>query len=86
MAVFSATIELLLQSRGFKARKGNALGAILGKDGLELDTVEGYVACNVYNYELDQWVFQRIVPISRILQHAGVCINKRGYLELIITP
>jgi hypothetical protein len=84
LKVFDAVISLLASSPTQTARKGNARakGSRLGDTGLETDTVEGYVAQVVYGTKLGSSVLQRITPIARILEWAGICENGRGYLRL----
>lgn len=83
MLVFEATIELLLHAPDHKAIKGSARKGKLGFDFLPMDSVEGHVAFTIYGKQIDDSVFQRITPISRILGTANVCINGRGHLQLI---
>lgn len=83
MSVFGATIELLLHAPDHKAIKGSAMNGRLGSASLPMDSVEGHVAFTIYGKQIDDSVFQRITPISRILGTANVCINGRGHLQLI---
>ena len=83
--VFVATISLLSLSDNNQAKKGKANGANigLGHELLPLNSVEGHVAKVVYGKNIDDSVFRRIVPISRILGSAEVCKNGRGFLRLL---
>lgn len=82
--VFHETIDLLIE-KGGKAIKGNCMGKgiKLGDSELPLDSVEGRIANKVYQKKIGDSVFRRITPVSCILEWAGICRNKRGYLELI---
>lgn len=79
--VFIKTIELL-DSKGGRAKKGNAMNYKLGEIGLEIDSIEGYIAYKVYDKKLGESVFRRITPISCILIWAEICKHKPGYLVL----
>ena len=82
--VFVATISLLSLAPGYCAIKGSAMGGRLGTLALPINSVEGHVANIVYGKITGQSVFQRITPISRILQAAGVCNNPgNGTLTLM---
>lgn len=81
--VFVSVISLLNLSPENRAIKGSAQGGRLGSPELPIYSVEGHVAIVVYGKEVDESVFQRITPISRILEWAGVCINGRGWLQLV---
>lgn len=85
MSVFGATIELLLHAPHHSAVKGSSRKR-LGSDFLSMDSVEGHVAFTIYGQQIDDSVFQRITPISRILEAANVCINERGCLQLTPNP
>lgn len=80
--VFVAVISLLKLSPDFKAPKGNAMNFLLGEEGLAFNSVEGHVAHVIYGKQLNDNVFRRITPISRILEWASICENGRGYLML----
>ena len=84
MSVFEATIELLMQNANHTAVKGSARNGRLGDEFLPLDSVEGHVAHKVFDRLEGNTVLQRITPISRILEAAGICENGRGYLRLIV--
>jgi hypothetical protein len=83
MDVFVATLSLLYLSPNHQADKGSAQAARLGDPRMELDTVEGHVAHLVFGNAPGIYVLQRITPISRILEWAGVCQNVPGYLRLM---
>ncbi|NPV89943.1 MAG: hypothetical protein HPY50_04105 [Firmicutes bacterium] len=80
-AVFTEAISLL-KRKGGRAQKGNAMVNKLGEDGLSLDSVEGYIANNVYGKQVGETVFRRITPIACILVWAGICSNEPGKLVL----
>lgn len=79
--VFEKTIELLEQEGG-NALKGNAMNNKLGEKGLPYNSIEGYIAKEVYGKKTGDSVFRRITPIVNILIWAGVCENARGKLVL----
>lgn len=81
--VFEKTIELL-EKQGGCAIKGDAMGFKLGEGNLTLDSIEGYVAKEVYNKKIGESVFRRITPIVNILIWADICENERGKLRLKI--
>jgi len=81
--VFITTISLLNMSDQNQAVKGSAQGGMLGTIALPINSIEGHVAKVVYGKNLNDFVFQRITPISRILQWAEVCQNGRGFLKLL---
>lgn len=83
MDVFVATLSLLYLSTNHQAAKGTARGARIGQPGMELDTIEGHVAHLVFGTPVGNYAFQRITPVSRILEWAGVCEIGPGYLRLI---
>jgi len=82
-AVFQETIYVLIRN-GVRAERGNAMNYKLGESGLSLDSIEGYVANEVYSKSEGDSVFRRITPIACILIWAGVCNVEPG--ELILTP
>ncbi|MGL5868424.1 hypothetical protein [Clostridium chrysemydis] len=79
--VFKKTIELL-EIKGGIAEKGDAMNSKLGEEGLLIDSIEGYIAKEVYNKNMGDSVFRRITPIVNILIWVGVCENSNGYLKL----
>lgn len=79
--VFEKAIELLEQEGG-NALKGDAMGSKLGEDGLPINSIEGYIAKEVYGKELGDSVFRRISPVVNILIWAGVCENSKRKLIL----
>ncbi|MCQ2016031.1 hypothetical protein [Clostridium butyricum] len=79
--VFEKTIELL-ESKGGCAIKGDAMAYKLGDGNLVIDSIEGYIAKEVYNKEIGDSVFRRITPIVNILIWAELCENGRGKLTL----
>ena len=79
--VFEKTIELL-EREGGNAIKGDAMGSKLGEEGLPINSIEGYIAKEVYDKKIGDSVFRRISPIANILIWAGVCENGKGKLVL----
>ena len=79
--VFDAIVDLLLESPGYRARKGNARMAKLGEPGCEENTVAGTVL-----------VFQGKKPgesgldptfiLAAVLDWAGIATNGRGEIAL----
>lgn len=80
-AVFEKAIELL-EREGGSALKGDAMGSRLGEEGLPINSIEGYIAKEVYGKKTGDSVFRRISPIVNILIWAGVCKNDKGRLIL----
>lgn len=81
--VFVETVNLI-KTKGGRAYKGNAMQHKLGSNGLPLDSVEGYIAYEVYGKKLNQSVFRRITPISGILVWSNICTNEPN--ELVLNP
>ena len=79
---FYETVNFL-QKNGGKAKKGNATGSRLGDPNLDLNTVEGYIASEVYGCKTGETVFKRITSIASILDWAEICENTRGQLVLL---
>lgn len=79
--VFEKTIELLEENGGC-AQKGDAMLFKLGEGKLPINSIEGYVAKEVYGKNIGDSVFRRITPIVNILIWVGVCENGRGKLLL----
>lgn len=79
--VFEKAIELL-EREGGNAVKGDAMGSKLGEEGLPINSIEGYIAKEVYGKKTGDSVFRRISPIVNILIWAGVCKNGKGKLIL----
>ena len=79
--VFTKTVELLIKFGGV-AKKGDAMNYSLGEKGLDLNTIEGYIALKIYNKKNGDKVFRRITPIANILIWAGICTNLPGKLKL----
>lgn len=79
--VFEKTIELL-ESNGGTALKGDAMGFKLGEGQLPTNSIEGYIAKEVYDKSIGDSVFRRITPIVNILIWVGICENLRGKLIL----
>jgi len=86
--LFRMTIEFLSTREDNRARKGNAIQAPVGDQGMELDTIEGLIAHNYYNTSIGTYAFSRITPIANILGNARtemdtpIVINGSGFLQL----
>ena len=79
--VFIETINLL-NRKGGRAVRGNAMDYRLGDTGLPLDSIEGHIAHVVYGKQIGDSVFRRISPIAAILIWAGICESAPGELIL----
>lgn len=79
--VFAEAINLLNQ-KGGKAERGNAINGRLGDELLPLDSIEGHIAQAVYGKKSGDSIFRRISPIAAILVWAGLCENAPGELKL----
>lgn len=58
------------------------MGSQLGEDKLPLNSIEGYIAKEVYGKRDRDSIFRRITPIVNILIWAGICENGKGKLLL----
>lgn len=74
----------IIEKKGGKATKGDAMNSKLGDPGLPIDSIEGWIAKKIYGKQIGDSVFRRITPIACILVWAGICINNPGELELAI--
>lgn len=72
----------LLNKKGGKAIKGNAMKGKLGDNYLPLDSVEGYVAYHTFHVKKGETTLRFISALSAILEWTGFCRNGYGYLEL----
>lgn len=79
--VFTESVNLIERLGGI-AKKGDAMLFSLGEKGLDLNTIEGYIATKIYNKKNGEKVFRRITPIANILIWAGICKNLPGKLKL----
>jgi len=79
--VFKVTINLLIEEGG-EVDRGDAMGCVLGEKNLQVNSVEGRVAKEVYNYQNGQRVFRRISPIANLLVLSGICNHGKGTLLL----
>jgi len=73
-------IETLLKKQQGKALRGDAMNCRLDTAGLSLDSVEGWVAHQVFGRQKGDTVFRRITPMACLLVWAGVCVHGRGVL------
>jgi len=80
--VFTESVNLIERLGGI-AKKGDAMNYSLGEKGLDLNTIEGYIAAKIYNKKNGEKVFRRITPIANILIWAGICKNLPGKLKLM---
>ena len=79
--IFIETVRLL-QEKGGRAKKGNAMNYKLGESGLPIDSVEGNIAIKVYSKQIGESVFRRITPVACILIWAGICRHEPNQLIL----
>lgn len=79
--VFQESVCVLVRNSG-RVRRGNAMNAKLGEEGLSLNSVEGHIAYIVYGKQIGETVFRRISPIAAILIWAGVCTSAPNELIL----
>jgi hypothetical protein len=79
--VFVETVRLL-QEKGGRAERGNAINHKLGESGLPIDSVEGNIAIRVYSKQIGESVFRRITPVACILIWAGICQHEPNFLVL----
>lgn len=80
-AAFEEAI-VLLEQRGGRAPRGDAMNARLGDPGLPLDTVEGHVGAVVFGAKPGDNITRRITPIACILIWCGLCRALPGELAL----
>ena len=81
-SVFQEAVCVLIRNGG-TAKRGNAMNAKLGDEGLPLDSVEGHIALVVYGNKIGDSVFRRITPIACILEWASICKFEPGKLILL---
>ena len=79
--VFQEAVCVLIRKQGI-AKRGDAMNARLGDEGLALDSVEGHIALVVYGKDIGDSVFRRITPIACILEWSGICKSEPGKLIL----
>jgi len=80
--VFQEAVCILIRNQGV-AKRGDAMNARLGDEGLPLDSVEGHIALVVYRKDIGDSVFRRITPIACILKWSGICRSEPGKIILI---
>ena len=78
--VFDESYSLLQNKKNLL--KGDAMNFRLGEKGLPVDSLEGHIAKVVYNKKDGDIIFRRITPVVNILIYAGICTNKKRYIEL----
>jgi len=81
--VFTESINLIERLGGI-ASKGDAMIFCLGEKGLDLNTIESFIASKIYNKRNGEKIFRRITPIANILIWSGICINIPGKLSFKI--
>lgn len=79
--VFFASVDVLRQQDG-KALKGDASKGKLGTKALPVDSVEGYVAANVFGKKKRQTVEKNITKIATILKWADIVTIGKDHLIL----
>lgn len=72
----------LLEKKGGRAEKGNAMKGKLGDRYLPLDSIEGYVAFHSYHIKKGETTLRLISALSAILAWSGLCRNGYGFVEL----
>ena len=78
---FFAAVDILKEKNG-KALKGDAAKGKLGSKALPLDSVEGYVAVNVFGKKKNQEIDKNIPKIATILKWTDIATVGREYIEL----
>lgn len=79
--VFDAITNLLLNSPGYRAKKGSARSAKLGEPGCEENTVAGAILVYL-GKKPGESGFDPAFILAAVLEWAGIAHNRRGYLEL----
>ena len=80
--VFFAAVDILKQSEDGKALKGDADKGTLGTKALPVDSVEGYIAANVFGMKKRQKVEKNITKIATFLKWADIVTVGKDYLQL----
>jgi hypothetical protein len=81
-AVFEEALRLL-NRKGGRAERGDAMACKMGDKGLSAESIEGHVASVVYDKRPGDTVFRRITPIACILIWAGICRAEPRKLVLL---
>jgi hypothetical protein len=82
--VFWHAVHIMLLNGGGASRgQAKARGQRLGTPKLSFNTIEGHVAHVVYGKQRGEAVFQRISPVAYILIASGVCVDKKGDMEMV---
>lgn len=79
--VFDAIVELLLNSPGYRAKKGNARNYKLGEPGCELSTVAGTVL-TFMGKKPGESGLDPVFFLAAVLDWAGLATNGRGEIAL----
>lgn len=80
--VFNAIVKLLLNSPGYRAKKGNARAAKLGESGCEENTAAGAVLLFMGKRPGESGL-DPVFVLAAVLEWAGIAHNERG--ELVLT-
>lgn len=78
---FDGIVEFLRQNGG-KAKKGGSRNSKVGYGKCVQGTLCYYVATQCYNKSLGESTLDSIFAICAILENAGICKNKYGYIQL----
>lgn len=78
---FDAIVNLLLESPGYRAKKGNARNFKLGEPGCEENTVAGTILLYLGKKPGESGL-DPVFIFAAVLEWAGIAHNGRGYLEL----
>ena len=80
--IFDVVVDIL-KKEGGKARKGNCRGYNkLGDEKCNEHTIAGAIGYNYFMKKDGESVFDTIHIVTALLEYAGICENKRGYLVL----
>lgn len=79
--IFDAIVDLLLESPGYRARKGNARMAKLGEPGCEENTVAGAVLIFLGKKPGESGLDPTFI-LAAVLDWAGIATNRRGEIAL----
>lgn len=80
--VFNAIVKLLLNSPGYRVKKGNARAAKLGEPGCEENTAAGAVLLYMGKKPGESGL-DPVFVLAAVLEWAGIARNERG--ELVLT-
>ena len=82
--VFDCIVELLRNSKNYKAPKGNAHGKDdkVGYGKCTSDTVMGTIALKYFKKNIGESTLDPVFVLAAILDWAGIAKNLRGYIQL----